>query len=108
MAIKQYPYLLKVLHEEEAVFDQDTAQWIEGQKEWKEFGKCRDEINGSGANITLQDGQKYIFSAVIYSPKNIPEIKKGSKVQVWDGNSLRLEGDVVRFSKEQLHTRIWL
>lgn len=103
-----YPYTLKVLIETEAVFDQSTAEWNAGVAEWETFGKCRDEINGSGAKITTQDSENYVYSAVIYAPKTLNEVPKGAKVQVWNGSELRAEGEVKRYSKDRLHCRIWL
>lgn len=106
--VRQYPYILKVFKEVESVFNQQTAEWENGTGQWEVIGKCRDEINGSGAKITTEDNESYIYSAVIYAPKNIPMINKGAKVQVWERENLRLEGEVKRFGKEQLHVRIWL
>lgn len=106
--VKQYPYILKVLQHQEATFDQRTGSWVGGEAQWVELGKCRDEINGSGAKITTEDSENYVYSAVVYAPKNTPTIGKGAKIQVWDKNTLRLEGNVTRFSRDQLHSRIWL
>ena len=106
--VRQYPYILKVFRESESVFNQQTAEWESNVGQWETIGKCRDEINGSGAKITTEDSESYTYSAVIYAAKNIPMINKGAKVQVWYGDDLRLEGEVKRFGKEQLHTRIWL
>lgn len=106
--VKQYPYTLKIYQEQEAQFDQNKAEWVRGSAEWVEWGKCRDEINGSGAKITTEDNQYYTFTAVVYCPKNTPTIGKGVKIQVWHGDELRLQGEIVRFGKDQLHTRIWL
>ena len=106
--VKQYPYRLKVLEQIDAFFDQSTAEWIEGNSQWVDYGICRDEINGSGSKITTTDGENYVFSAVVYAPKNIKPINKGTKIQVWNEDELRLEGIIVRFSKDQLHSRIWL
>lgn len=105
--VKQYPYILKVYKEQEATFDQSTAEWTQGVAEWIEWGKCRDEVS-SGGKITLQDGEQYSFSAVVYCPKHIKEINKGAIIQVWNNGDLRLQGEVKRFSKDQLHARIWL
>jgi hypothetical protein len=106
MAVKQYPYKLKALIHSEAYFDESTAEWTEGASEWVDFGVCRDE--GSTSKKQTEDGEFYIQTSVIYAPKSIKNIDKGTKVQVWDGDELRLEGNVVNFVKDQLHARIWL
>lgn len=106
--VKQYPYTLKVLQESESFFNQEKAEWEKGNSHWADWGGCRDEINGSGGKIKTEDSENYTFSAVVYAPRTINEINKGARIQVWNGEELRLEGVVVRFGKEQLHTRIWL
>lgn len=108
MSIKQYPYTLKVFQETEAVFDQNTGEWIQGSAQWVESGNCRDEINGSGARVTTQDGENYVYSAVIYCPLTTESIGNGAKVEVWDGAEMRMKGNVVRFGKGQLNSRIWV
>lgn len=106
--VKQYPYTLKVWQEGEATFDQNTAEWLPAVAQWVEVGKCRDEINGGGGKITKTDGEAYTYTAVIYLPKHTEKVNQGAKIQVWDGNELRMEAIVQRFSKEQLHARIWV
>ena len=106
--VRQYPYTLKVFQETEAVFDQNTADWIPGTAEWVEFGNCRDEINGSGARVTTQDGENYVYSAVVYVPTSAKSINNGVLIQVWDGAEMRMKGNVVRFGKGQLNSRIWI
>lgn len=108
MVVRQYPYTLKVFQETEAVFDQDTGGWIPGTAEWVIVGKCRDEINGSGARVTTQDGENYVYSAVVYAPLTTRVIGQGAKIAVFDGDFKRMEGNVVRFGKGQLNVRIWV
>lgn len=107
MVIIQYPYKLKVLIQTEAIFVQETAEWIQGFEEWQEWGKCRDEISNATI-VSKEDGAFYQYSAIVYCPKSINKIDKGAKIQIWHGDELRLEGEVRRFSKDQLHTRIWV
>ncbi|ADQ83088.1 hypothetical protein [Riemerella anatipestifer] len=106
--VKQYPYILKLFQEAEATFNQATAEWEGGEAKWVTISYCRDEINGGGSKITKTDGEAYVYSAVVYAPKHCPSINTGAKIQVWNGNVLRLEATVQRFAKEQLHTRIWV
>lgn len=108
MVIRQYPYTLKVFQETESVFDQNTGDYVPGTAEWVEWGKCRDEINGSGARVTTQDGENYVFSAVIYAPLGTPKINAGAQIEVWDGEEKRMSGNAVRFGKGQLNVRIWV
>lgn len=105
--VKQYPYTLKVFEEQEAQFNQETAQWESNIGIWKEWSLCRDETAG-GTKIMLQDGEQYQYSSIIYLPFGVPHIEKGTKIQVWNGDFLRLESNVIRFSNDQLHSRIWV
>lgn len=106
--VRQYPYTLKVFQESESAFDQNTGDWIPGTAEWVEIGNCRDEINGSGARVTSQDGENYVYSAVIYAPLSTETINNGAKVEVWNGTEKRMSGNVVRFGRGQLNVRIWV
>jgi len=109
MGVRQYPYTLFVFQESESIFDPTTGEWTEGVAEWKPWGKCRDEVAGSGAKINTEDGQVYEYGWTVYAPKTTPKITQGTKVKVLDleGN-VRAEKTVLRFSKEQMHVRLWL
>lgn len=106
--IKQYPYQLKYLKYEEAIYNQSLGEYEQENEQWINAGICRDEVNGSGAKISKVDGEIYQYSAVIYAPLSMKDIPLGSKIQVWKGNQLRLEGHVIRFGRDQLHVRIWV
>lgn len=93
--VKQYPYILKIHQEQEASFDQHTADWVQGATQWIEWSKCRDEISNA-AILSQEDGKYYQYTAVIYCPKSMKMINKGTKIQVWNGEELRLEGEVKR------------
>ncbi len=105
----QYDYTLKILKKNEGEFDENTSSWIVGLEEWIDISKCRDEPNGSGAKITTTDGQVYSFGSMIYLPKGTDGIKSGDRIKVEDkGGNIRIEADVVRFSKDHFHSRIWV
>lgn len=105
----QYPYNLKVFKNTEAVFDENTASWIEGTSTLVSIGKCRDEANGAGGKITTKDGENYIFGATVYMPLGTEEIAEGQKIQVVDdAGKIRISGDVKRFSKNQLNSVLWV
>lgn len=105
--VKQYPYELYVLKQTEAVYDALTGAYSQSD-EWVYLGKCRDEINGSGAKVINADGSSYVFSATIYAPKatELPTI--GQKIKVMNGNEQRLIADVISARANQLNSRIWV
>lgn len=107
--VAQYPYNLKVFLQGEAVYNEDTAEWESGTEGWNDWGKCRDEIGGSGAKINTEDGEVYEYGWIVYMPLNTQRITKGTKVQVVDKDGfVRAEKSVLRFSKDQFHCRLWL
>jgi hypothetical protein len=77
--------------------------------EWKEIGICRDEIAGAGQKISKVDGQIFDCTATVYAPKDTPKIEAGTTLQVVDveGN-IRLEKQVIRFSRDYFHCRIFV
>jgi len=109
MGIKLYPYQLEVFVSGESVYNEDTGEWEVSESKWTVWSKCRDEVAGSGAKINTEDGEVYEYGWMVYCPKNTPKIDKGTKVRVTDSEgNLRAEKSVIRFSKDQLHCRIWL
>lgn len=109
MGIKQYPYQLEVFVSGESVYNEVTGEWEVSVSEWISWSKCRDEVAGSGAKINTEDGEVYEYGWTIYCPKNTPRIEKGTLLRVRNsGGLIRAQKNVIRFSEEQLHCRIWL
>ena len=109
MAVIQYPYNLEILTKTEGGFNESNGEWTSAVETWTFHAKCRDEANGSGGRVTNQDGQVYIYGSLIHLPKGTDGLKGGDKVRVVDSSgTVRVEGSVQRFSKDQLHARIWL
>ena len=76
---------------------------------WEEVGVCRDEIAGAGQKITKVDGQIFECTATIYAPKDTPKIEAGTTLQVVDiEENIRLEKQVIRFSRDYFHCRIFV
>ena len=108
--MKIYPYLLKVKVSQEPTIDENGVPTYPSDPiEWQEIGVCRDEIAGSGQQITKVDGQIFDCTATIYTPKDTPKIEAGTTLQVVDveGN-IRLEKQVIRFSRDYFHCRIFV
>nr|DAR32340.1 MAG TPA: hypothetical protein [Caudoviricetes sp.] len=108
--MKIYPYLLKVKTSQEPTIDENGIPiYPTNPIEWQEIGICRDEIAGAGQKITKVDGQIFECTATIYAPKDTPKIEAGTTLQVVDveGN-IRLEKQVIRFSTDYFHCRIFV
>ena len=108
--MKIYPYLLKVKVSQEPTIDENGVPTYPSYPiEWKETGICRDEIAGAGQKISKVDGQIFECTATIYAPKDTPKIEAGTTLQVVDveGN-IRLEKQVIRFSRDYFHCRIFV
>ena len=107
--VRRFPYTLKVFQQTESVYDEATGNFSPGSSEWVEVSKCRDENNSGGQKITTEDGEVYVYGAVIYLPKEAPEVLKGQKIQVvYESGNVRFSGNSTLFKREQLHSRLWV
>ena len=53
--------------------------------------------------------QSRYAGAVIYLPKEAPEVLKGQKIQVVDeSGNVRFSGNSTLFKRDQLHSRLWV
>ena len=109
----QYPYSLEVYEKPVSTYNDQTGDWTNLKGEWVFHSICRDEKGGSGSYISgsyilTVDGQETSYDYLVQLPKNTAEIKPGTKVRVKDGETIRLESTVIRFSSDQLHCRLWL
>lgn len=108
--IEQYPHYLFAVETTESYRD-DDGNWIPGSTTIVYKGKCREETNGKGSQIQLAGGTFHIFSSLIQLPKGTGRISEGSEVIIADdaeGNDIRIKGEVLKFSQEQLHSRLWV
>ncbi len=108
--MKIYPYLLKVkVSQNPTINDDGIPTYPSDPIEWQEIGVCRDEIVGAGQKVSKVDGQIFECTATVYAPKGTPTITAGTTVQVvdTDGN-IRFEKQVIRFSRDYFHCRIFV
>ena len=108
--MKIYPYLLKVKTSQEPTINDDgIPTYPSNPIEWQEIGICRDEIAGAGQKMSKVDGQIFDCTATIYTLRGTPTIAAGTTIQVVDteGN-IRLEKQVIRFSRDYFHCRIFV
>ncbi|MDV3750655.1 hypothetical protein CMU19_04510 [Elizabethkingia anophelis] len=102
-----YPYSLFILKTTGGGKDDDGFP-IPVTKDWQELAPCRDQPAGSGNIISTISGEVTNYSSVIYVPIDTELIEANSQIEVRSGSTVRLRANVIRFSKERLHCRIWV
>ncbi|GAB3973829.1 hypothetical protein GCM10028806_28510 [Spirosoma terrae] len=105
--IKQYPYQLWVLAVAESDVD-NQGNFLESESQFVLTASCRDEANTGGQTVQLADSSTIKYDTLIQLPKSCPVIEAGASIKVLDGSTLRVEGIVKRFSRDQLHCRLWV
>lgn len=109
--VRQYPhYLFKVVSTDEAYQD-DSGNWVGGDTEILFLCKCREEVNGSSQQIRVADGTFYLYSSLIQIPKNDISVTIGDIIVVSNDpecNDIRIKAECMRYSKDQLHSRLWV
>lgn len=108
--IVQYPHYLFALETQDDYRDED-GNWVTGGQTLVYKGKCREESNGKGSQLQIAGGEFRIFSSTIQLPKGTEKIKEGNEIFVSDdqaGEEIRIKGEVLKFDKGQLHSRLWV
>lgn len=112
--IQQYPHFLFIIEPPTATQDERGIWRIKDERTGttaRFMGRCREETNGKGAQITTQGGTAFVFSSLIQIPKGSEPIPEGARVFVSediDGERKRIEGICMKYSADQLHNRLWI
>lgn len=107
MVMKRYPHELYICDGQTA-FLGTSGDWSASEGSYTLVGECREEPNGSGRTVTLNDGTLRQFSSMIYLPVGIIGVDVGAKLYVnSEDGSLRFIGKVLRVSYDRKHSRIW-
>ncbi len=70
---------------------------------------CRDEPNGNGRKTNLPDGTQIDYASVVYAPLECPDLEHGDEIYVRDSRDrIRVQGSVVRFTRELKYCQIWV
>lgn len=103
----RYPHELYLCDGENAILG-TTGNWSVSDGEFTLICSCREEPNNSGKTIVLNDGSSREFSSMIYLPVDITDVDIGAKLQVkGEDGTIRFTGEVMRFSNDRKHSRIW-
>lgn len=106
--MKQYPYALQVQTLAGESTRDGNGNWVAASPAWETVSSCRDEANSSGRQVVLTDGSAYQYDSLIQLPLSCPDLQAGQTVQVLEGSTVRVTGEVKQFRREQLHCRCWL
>ena len=103
----RYPHKLYIADAQSATLG-TTGDWTVADGNYSLKCQCREEPAGGGEKITLTDGSERAYSSMIYVPVDVSDIYAGEKVLVTgqDGGT-RFMGEVLRFSADQKHGRLW-
>lgn len=124
--MEQYPYYLYTQESGGTAGQDNEGNFSGASPSWILHSKCRDEVNGKGDTRPLENGENYVFAAMIYLPRLSTILPEGRRVLVskeqLDINtitedlikSLRLQGKVRSngilkgFEESRLNVRLWL
>lgn len=108
--IVQYPHFLFVAEAPEATRDND-GNFVESEASKTFISMCREETSGRGTEYQVAGGEYQVAQALIQCPTSCPVVNKGAYVYIANDescNDIRIEGVVLNFVQNQLHTRLWL
>jgi hypothetical protein len=113
MKVKQYPHYLFVVKSDSDSFQDENGNWNNATVNNVFLSKCREETNGSGAEIQTAGGTFYRYNALIQIPAGqlTQTINSGNIVFVAnnsDGTDIRIKGTVLKYDNGQLHNRLWV
>lgn len=67
------------------------------------------EINGSGAKVPSQGGEKVEYSYMVYLPSNATEIVYGQTVTIKDDKGAQIgTGTALAFFRGSMNARVWI
>lgn len=103
----RYPHQLYIADANTATLG-TTGNWTVSSGSYWLKCDCREEPAGGGNTVKLTDGSERPYSSMIYVPVDVSDIYAGEKVLVTgqDGGT-RFMGEVLRFSADQKHGRLW-
>lgn len=105
--VKQYPHILRLMEGAESTYDEVTGIHTSGTlQEGADSYPCREEPNSYGRRIGI-DGQLVDYSSMVFLPLDSPDLIPGVKFRVYQGDSIRFQGEVKRFSRGQLNCKVW-
>jgi len=107
--VGQYPHKLELHVLQDAISD-GKGGFTAAEPFWKPLGECRYQPNGAGKEVRTEDGATVVFGAVVHMPLSMVEpITYKDDVRVLDKDDKVVgKGEVMRFSRDLMHCRLWL
>lgn len=105
--VKQYPYDLYVTELVGGGVDENGYPLPQTEQDIF-ASKCRDEVNTLARTLVTVDGAAYYYDYLIQLPLSCPNIEVGKNIKVKSGNFVRIDAEVKRFQRDQMHCRIWV
>lgn len=87
--MRRYPYTLEMLHEEDAVL-QDDGTWSEGWSEWETVCRCNVNQNGNAREVTQSDGTVRVYSFEVIMPSMQRPLPTNARVRIVDHNGYNI------------------
>lgn len=88
------------------------GNWLPQTVFWSFYSICREQTNGKGAVINSQDGKAITFSSVVHLPLKATRLQEGIDILICDVQSeygpIRIQKQLLKYDRGQLHNRIWL
>jgi hypothetical protein len=79
-----------------------------GVSEWVKHSDCYEQVMGQSHIVNNDNGESFTYSSKVFLPSDASAVGKGTKVQVRQDGSVRLEGIAKRFSRDLGHCRMWV
>lgn len=105
--VKQYPYDLYLVSLSSGGTDENGFPLPQAPIDTF-VSKCRDEINTMARTVLTVDGAAYAYDYLIQLPLNCPDIPAGKNIKVKSGSFVRIDAEVKRFQRDQMHCRAWV
>lgn len=109
--MKQYPHFLYL----KTVYpstQNEEGNWLPQTEQWIFYSMCREQTNGKGSTVNSIDGKAIVFASVVHLPLKAFSLKEGIEVLVSniesETGSIRIQKQMLKYDRGQLHDRIWL
>jgi hypothetical protein len=110
--VEQHPHILKFSTGNTVTepYQNNDGDWVipeAGETENTEI-KCRAQENSKDAKVVGVDGTKLEFAFMVFMPVDSPEILEGTTIEITNEGKSFFNGDVKRFFRGQLNSRLWV
>lgn len=105
--VTQYPHTITVKSLSGDSAQDSNGNLVPGSESSFEF-KGRFETNARSLFLQAADGNRIVYSGIIYAPFSTPNMAPGTSLEAKNGSDTIATGKVLQFSRGQLNVRIWI